>query len=410
MAIIIKLQEKNNKLLFADLPVDICCGNSNYQFDIDFDEDWKNFSTKTAVFSINCKNQLVDFSGSIVNVPCLPNAQSMNFYVMCSDEKLGSRVTNSLSINLIPTKNGLTNEGFENARNYLAELRALLSEIENGTYVVSTAKKSLTQVSLTGNETVSGTKNFVGALQKNGVEVATVSNISNPSLLINGNFKVNQRGESTYSTAGRYTVDRWKLVNGSVSVASNGIILNGTISQTLEHTPTETVTQSVDNSAGGVSCSYLNGVFKITATNKLVKWAKLEVGTTPTPFSPRIYAEELALCQRFYQKINVMNRGNSQYSEIAFGYLLSNSISIININLPQGLRTIPTLQISSLDHFNIRSGVSEFLIPTKVELYASNISGVIIKFHQTYSENYGVCALRPNDTAEGFIILDAEMY
>ena len=104
MSIIIKLQEKNNKLLFSATPIALLCGNSNYQLNIDFDEDWSRFSTKTAVFSINCKNHLVEFSGNTVDVPCLPNCHNMNFYVMCSDENLGQRTTNTLSFDLIPTK------------------------------------------------------------------------------------------------------------------------------------------------------------------------------------------------------------------------------------------------------------------------------------------------------------------
>ncbi|MBR2391279.1 MAG: hypothetical protein IKB06_02175 [Clostridia bacterium] len=315
MSIIIKLQEKNNKLLFSDTPIALLCGNSNYQLNIDFDEDWSRFSTKTAVFSINCKNHLVEFSGNTVDVPCLPNCHNMNFYVMCSDENLGQRTTNTLSFDLIPTKAGFSDEVFDNANNYLSQLKSLLNSIETGTYVIPKA------------------------IHAESADVA--NNVSNPNLLINGNFKVNQRGESTYSTAGRYTVDRWRLVSGSVSVASNGIVLNGTISQTLEHTPTEIVTPSVDNTAGGVSCSYSNGVFKITATNKLVKWAKLEIGTTPTPFSPRPYAEELAMCQRYYQVYY-------GYKKASNGYQYYEP----NVSHKTPMRTIPTKKMFAVNGYS----------------------------------------------------------
>lgn len=69
-------------------------------------------------------------------------------------------------------------------------------------------------------------------------------NISNPNLLINPDFKINQRGQNSYSsTKDNYTVDRWKLYNSTLTVNSdktitlknitNGVI--GTVSQPLEN-------------------------------------------------------------------------------------------------------------------------------------------------------------------------------
>ena len=37
------------------------------------------------------------------------------------------------------------------------------------------------------------------------------------------------------------------------------------------------------------------------SNNDVVNWVKLEVGSVATPFIPRLYAEELALCQRYYE-------------------------------------------------------------------------------------------------------------
>lgn len=43
-------------------------------------------------------------------------------------------------------------------------------------------------------------------------DVATELNEkANPNLLINGDFRINQRDKSTYSASGQYSVDRWKL-------------------------------------------------------------------------------------------------------------------------------------------------------------------------------------------------------
>ena len=47
---------------------------------------------------------------------------------------------------------------------------------------------------------------------------------SNPNLLINGDFRVNQREQPSYSGTNIYTVDRWRLTGtGVVDVLANGI-------------------------------------------------------------------------------------------------------------------------------------------------------------------------------------------
>ncbi|WP_277668746.1 hypothetical protein [Caproiciproducens galactitolivorans] len=38
------------------------------------------------------------------------------------------------------------------------------------------------------------------------------------------------------------------------------------------------------------------------AAGDILNWAKLELGGTATAFSPRPYAEELLLCQRFFER------------------------------------------------------------------------------------------------------------
>jgi hypothetical protein len=37
----------------------------------------------------------------------------------------------------------------------------------------------------------------------------------------------------------------------------------------------------------------------------ILNWVKLELGSTATAFSPRPYAEELAMCQRYFQPVKV---------------------------------------------------------------------------------------------------------
>ena len=139
--------------------------------------------------------------------------------------------------------------------------------------------------------------------------------VSNPNLLDNWYFAypVNQRNVSgTIDTVG-YFLDRWKLVSGSVTIGSNGIILNGTIVQILETAVGTDVTASALTTEGVVVASYDNNskTISLTGTGQTFVAAKLELGSTQTLAHRENgvwvlneipdYGEQLARCQRYFQ-------------------------------------------------------------------------------------------------------------
>ena len=125
--------------------------------------------------------------------------------------------------------------------------------------------------------------------------------LSNPNLLINYDFAINQRGTSGAVTAAGYFVDCWKLVSGTVEVTADGLNLDGTIEQVLEQAVNDDVTASA--SAGSASYDDTTHAFTLTASGELVTWAKLEIGANATPCLPPNPATELLKCQQYYQRI-----------------------------------------------------------------------------------------------------------
>ena len=127
--------------------------------------------------------------------------------------------------------------------------------------------------------------------------------IPHENVLDNTDFKkpVNQRGAAGTVSAAGYFIDRWKLVSGTVQLTANGLILNGTIAQVLEHAAGTDVTAS--SSAG--TASYNNGtkIFTLTATGQTIAWAKLEQGDVATAWQSKGYGAELAACLRFFERI-----------------------------------------------------------------------------------------------------------
>lgn len=164
---------------------------------------------------------------------------------------------------------------------------------------------------------------------------------SNPNLLINPDFKINQRGQATYETSGAgqiYSADRWRLGRGKVTVNSDGTVTvtatggttneEGYYQQQLENAISGdyTVSMEVISVSGAVRIaidgvwqnvkSGLNVFHGITGTGAVglqlangasitLKWVKLEQGSIATPFVAPNYIEELMKCRYFYYQANV---------------------------------------------------------------------------------------------------------
>ena len=163
---------------------------------------------------------------------------------------------------------------------------------------------------------------------------------SNPNLLINPDFKINQRGNSTYSATGAFgTVDRWVGANAKVDVNSDNTVTVSSLSGTGYYTQNEenisygkhTYSIYVQAIAGTVKVFYkskdskdvelgtLNqGLNTFTSVDDgfksfflsvaggssvTLKYAKVEQGTVATTFIAPNMAEELTKCYRFYQRM-----------------------------------------------------------------------------------------------------------
>ena len=218
---------------------------------------------------------------------------------------------------------------------------------------------------------------------------------SNPNLLVNPNFAINQRGLSEYSTTG-YTVDRWYISTDKCKAApeTNGIRLAATATLTSN---THAFWQNIEfplapgkytlslnvsevsgvwsarirtvNASGGYVDSYYTsvlheGVNKISvdlpdgeyisavsvgankgteAGNSLkLAWIKLENGSLATPFVPPDPATELAKCQRYL----TVYRGNGV--RIFGGVAISESYQNIYIQTPVSMRVVPSVSFSNI--------------------------------------------------------------
>ena len=192
-----------------------------------------------------------------------------------------------------------------------------------------------------------------------GSVIATKAFPCNPNLLDNWYFgnPVNQRGASgTISRLG-YFFDRWKLVSGSVTINSGGIVLNGTIAQVLEYAVGQTVTATVLTPDGVTDVTPVyddeTKTFTVTTQGKTIRAVKLELGTQQTIAHqengvwvlneiPK-FRDQLAECQRY---------ARNGYCYTVVGQLTYAGTSYnIPLILPQDMRAAPAITIKEISVF-----------------------------------------------------------
>lgn len=248
---------------------------------------------------------------------------------------------------------------------------------------------------------------------------------SNPNLLINPDFKINQRGATSYEKQG-YSVDRWKIWNVTVTPSESGGITvkndkyedTGTFIQILENATESdstlscyvesvsgTVTMVADDDSQVILKQGLNVVhtsqstknfiiFLNRGTNVTLKWVKLEQGKVATEFIAPNPVEEYPKCQRYFQYIPklycvplVYTRDLISVSEKYF--------QSTNGNLPTEMRIKPTLTYKTLG----QSDNSTFVESASFEFDSKSIDTITL---DRAINNFTI-------TING-ITLDAEIY
>jgi hypothetical protein len=132
------------------------------------------------------------------------------------------------------------------------------------------------------------------------------------------------------------TAGTWLSTNGLGVQVHFGLGLGSTFSATAG---SWVATSNILSATGATSVVGTNGAtFFITGV-------QLERNTTATPFEWIPYGLELALCQRYYAKLQNDGTGSNA---ISVGFQMSTTFSAFAINFPVTMRAEPTVTISNL--------------------------------------------------------------
>lgn len=283
--------------------------------------------------------------------------------------------------------------------------------------------------------------NIIAVHDGNGLKKASMEDVtmymadkfSNPNLLINPNFKINQRGQATYETSGAsqiYSVDRWRLGKGKVTVNSDGTVTvtatggttneEGYYQQQLENAISGdyTVSMEVISVSGAVRIaidgawqnvkSGLNVFHGITRTGAVglqlangasitLKWVKLEQGSIATPFVAPNSGEELEKCRAFYLTL----------SKSLVGYRLANGVLIRADDVAKMKKAKTAIIIGENKSAQlVCEGTSVTVVISSIDVMDGNIVGLYMQNLQS-TLNLRTIGVDFNDSQ---IAIDAEIY
>ena len=143
------------------------------------------------------------------------------------------------------------------------------------------------------------------------------------------------------------TADTWQYVtvtySGYTSTAINndngkGILVDWILAAGSDFTSGTLSSDTWHNTQANRAVGQVNCVDN-AANNFYLTGVQLEVGEQATPFEHRSYGDELAKCQRYYNRMNADNA----YSMWGAGFTYTTSQAKINIPFPVEMRTTPTL-------------------------------------------------------------------
>lgn len=272
---------------------------------------------------------------------------------------------------------------------------------------------------------------------------ANTTAISNPNLLDNPWFTVNQRGQSSYTSDWVYTVDRWlKGESYTLSVGNNGIsasvinIDHGHLSQRLDiysNLVGKTCTLSILKSTGEISSAtgvVLSGIgtsmaisdndiwcalvkdanfdfialnFKNTTTT--VRAVKLELGSVSTlamDIAPN-YQQELAKCQRYFVRYT-----GAGYPEICHAIESSGLNAWGLCFLPVPMRIKPSIAFANVNAYRLSDDSATAITAMEIHALANNACKIMFTLASN-GINGSVAEIQPNSANNGYVDFSADL-
>ena len=151
-------------------------------------------------------------------------------------------------------------------------------------------------------------------------------------------------------------------------------------------------------------------VFDIPATTATIEitGVQLEVGDTATPFEhPRSYSDELARCQRYFERIDTP--AGSSYQSFGAGHVHTGTQAVAFVSFMETKRATPTASYDTASNFSMLTGVGGATPCSSISTSRISPRLVTVAVVTTGVSSGDATGLLANNTAKPFIDIDAEL-
>ena len=222
-----------------------------------------------------------------------------------------------------------------------------------------------------------------------------VQSLENPEVFFGNTYTLSIKVKNV---SGSYRMGIWQgaktgFTSALVASAVSDKYPYKDIKQAGIHTLSFTINQSFSDGYSVLNVGLVQFSDMFSEGNYIdIEWIKLEQGTAATPFMPRLYAEELMLCRRYYRNDSVRlisYQHTSTYAYFGYNY--------------EPMRAAPTFSYEGFAETSNHAGVTATSTAVQaLEATAISRMAIRITFNDTSTAYYRY--------ASGRIKLDAEIY
>ena len=179
---------------------------------------------------------------------------------------------------------------------------------------------------------------------------------------VQGTYTISFYAKGTNPSGGALSLTTRQAFGSGGSADVDPTVNNFTLTSSWQRFTFTVSIPSVSGKTIGTSSYFRIFIHQPDADNTSNAWTidltgvQLEVGDTATPFEHRSYGQELALCQRYYYRIDAPIGGNANDGAFGTSAQYNSTLNFASVHFPVSVRAATTLSYSSLSNFSLVGG------------------------------------------------------
>lgn len=267
-------------------------------------------------------------------------------------------------------------------------------------------------------------------------QIAEIGDVYRPNLLVNGDFQINQRGQTSYSNKSltpAYTLDMWYSIKATITKTASGVTVSanrGQAAHLVQKIPLRNTTKTLvakvngkiystvftgskatirlDSSVGSISTQYVDSTYQqvdfIINSGKTanIEYCDLFEGGIAYPHVKEDYGVAYQRCLRF---LNIL-KGASM--AIATGYVNSGHQVISVLQFATRMENAPTVSLSGTLELTTETGGGAVIRTLSPSQITKDRCLLVMRPDFDYAQGFSVVVLTNNINTTSYITISCE--